>query len=728
MDQLCGYIERITFQNSETGFTVAQLKAPNRHELICIVGIMPALQPGETITASGAWKSHLLHGKQFQVNDYKITVPSDIEGIKKYLGSGLISGIGPAYAKRIVDTFGTETLNIMEATPERLEEVQGIGPKRIEQIKACWNAQRSIRDVMVFLQTYGVSPAFAQKIFKTYGDKSIAIVKENPYQLARDIFGIGFKTADTIARKIGISSDDPGRLDAGIEFVLRQFAEEGHVCYPYDELIIAAGEILEASTDLISPRLAELKQQNYIEIADLLYEGNMRSFVWLKMYFHSEMGIGKDIRRLLRHSSYLRNIDIPKALEWVQVKLEITLAAYQKKAVAMALEEKAVIITGGPGTGKSTITKAILAIMEKLTGKILLAAPTGRAAKRMTEITGRKASTIHSLLEYDFKSGFKRKMGNPLDCDLLIVDETSMIDTSLMFALLRAVPEHSKLILVGDINQLPSVGPGNVLKDLINSRCLPVTMLNEIFRQAAGSRIITNAHRINNGVFPEVDNSPGSDFFFIDAQEPQDVLNNIISLVSQRLPKKYGFHPIHDIQVLTPMKKALVGSENLNTVLQEALNNKKETLVQGGRKYGVGDKVIQLRNDYNREVFNGDIGIITQIDSGEQQLTVNVDGREILYEYADLDELALAYAISIHKYQGSECPCVVIPVHTTHFKLLMRNLLYTGVTRGRKLVVLVGTKKALAIAVKNDEAKRRHTGLMQAMLEQNTQQLPLARK
>jgi len=718
MEDISGYIERLTFYNSESGYTVAQLKQTDRDELTCLVGCMPGIQPGETVRCFGQWKNHLIHGSQFQVERFQVEAPADLLGIRKYLGSGLIRGIGRKYAERIVERFGIDTLSIIEHSPEKLLDIQGLGSKRVEKIKTCWQDQRAIRDVMVFLQTYGVSPAFAQKIFKSYGDKSIMKVKENPYALARDVFGIGFRTADAIAQKMGIARDSDQRLDAGIEHVLSQLSNQGHVCYPKDEFLMEAQQVLETEATAMEERLMILQQEGRVELKELIEAGKRRDFVWLKLLFMAEMGIARELRRLKRGASSLRAIDADKALAWVQKQLNIQLAPHQQQAVARASNGKLSIITGGPGTGKSTITNAILTITRKLTEKILLAAPTGRAAKRMSEITQCQASTIHSLLEFDFKrKGFKRNRDNPLDCDLIIIDEASMIDTYLMFSLLKALPDHARVIFVGDIHQLPSVGPGTVLKDMIGSLSLPVTTLTEIFRQAAGSHIITNAHRINHGIFPQLYNGPNSDFFFMECQENQEVLNAIVKLVSQRLPSRYGFHPTEEIQVLAPMKKGMIGTEHLNQTLQQILNPKETALFRAGHKFQLGDKVMQIRNDYKREVFNGDIGYIHDINPEEQEVLVRFDERNVLYDYSDLDELVLAYAISIHKFQGSECPCVVIPVHTSHFMLLHRNLLYTGITRGKKLVVLVGTKRAIAIAVKKDQVQKRHTSLRQLLME-----------
>lgn len=725
MEQLLGYIERITFQSTETGYTVAQLKARSFSELICIVGKMPAVHPGVTVRCKGCWKRHLVHGKQFEVEEYNIEAPADLLGIKKYLGSGLIKGIGSKFAEKIVEKFGLETLDVIEKNPERLAEIPGVGPKRIEKIAECWNEQKGVRDVMIFLQSYGVSPAFAQKIYKTYREKSIEAVKTNPYRLSRDIFGVGFKTSDNLAFKLGIEKNAPERIDAGVEHVMTTLAEEGHVCFPTKEFLPIAQEMLEISADLIHERLSLLDREGRLVIANQVHGGQLQQFLWMKQLHLAETGLAAEIKRLQSAPCPIRKIDVTKAVEWVQEKLTIELAENQKKALEKALSSKVHIITGGPGTGKSTITKAILSITEKLTSKIILCAPTGRAAKRMSEITGYPASTIHSLLEYNFKgSGFKRNKQNPLDCQLIIVDESSMIDTWLMHNLLKAVPSEARLLLIGDINQLPSVGPGNVLRDIIHSKSVATTTLNEIFRQAEGSAIIRGAHQINKGVFPDCSNLPESDFFFIDVEEPEAVLKNIVGLVCQRIPKKYGFEPLKDIQVLAPMKKGVIGTENLNAVLQEHLVSRKESpLMRGGSSFFVGDKVMQIKNNYNKEVYNGDIGFITEIDVTEQQIVVTIDKRDVIYEYHELDELILAYAVSIHKYQGSECPCIIIPVHTTHFKLLHRNLLYTGVTRGKKLVIMVGTKKALSIAVHNDEVKNRYTGLYGMMLENGTEGL-----
>ncbi len=709
MEEICGYIERITFHNVENGFSVLQLKESKKTQLTCVVGTLPGAQPGETVRCWGQWKKHLVHGLQFDLKKYQVEAPADLIGIQKYLGSGLVKGIGPVYASRIVEKFGCDTLKVIDEKPEQLSEVPGLGKKRIQLIIGCWSEQKSIRNVMIFLQANGVSPAYAQKIYKTYGDDSIKKVRENPYHLARDIFGIGFKSADRIAKNMGIAHNSPQRIDSGIEFVLFELSSEGHVCFPLEEFKQEAAKTLEVEIAEVEPRLPLLANEKRVVLAEL--DG---TYIWVQRLFLSEVGIAHEIKRLIGAQCFLRKVDMSRALLWVEEKLKMQLAPNQKKAVTMALTEKVQIITGGPGTGKSTITNAILRITEKLTSRIILAAPTGRAAKRMSEITGKKASTIHSLLEFDFKKGaFKRNRENPIDCDLIIVDEASMIDTVLMYCLLRAIPDHARVVFVGDINQLPSVGPGNVLKDLIASRTLPVTLLNEIFRQAAGSKIITNAHRINEGIFPDIRNTGSHDFFYMEEEDPEKLLATIVSLVTKRLPGRFKFHPYDDIQVLAPMKRGVIGTENINTVLQKTLNKNNPPCFVGGRHFALGDKVMQLRNNYNKEVYNGDVGRIVKINHADQQLILKYDERLVPYDFSELDEVVLAYAVSIHKYQGSECPCVVIPVHTSHFMMLHRNLLYTGVTRGKQMVVIVGTKKALAIAVKNDEVKNRHSGLKQ---------------
>jgi exodeoxyribonuclease V alpha subunit len=707
-ESLAGYIDAIVFAQPENGYTVARLREPRKKELTVIVGYLPSLQPGETVVCKGVWKVHPTHGRQFEVSDYTVEMPNDVVGIQKYLESGLVKGIGPVFAKKIVEKFGANTLTVIDQTPRKLLDIPGLGIKKLECLIECWRAQSTIREVMIFLRAHGASPAYAQRIYKAYGEKSIEKVKENPYKLSKEIFGIGFKIADQIALKMGFALHSEKRISAGIEFVLWELSNDGHTCYPKKELITAAKVALEVEEELIEKEMESLVAQDFLFKKD--------EMIWLKPFYAYEMGIARDLSSLISYPQIIRQIDAAKAADWAEEKMGIQFADQQKEAVTKALTDKVHIITGGPGTGKSTITNAILRVAEKLTNKILLAAPTGRAAKRMTQITRRKAFTIHSLLEMDFTNGgFKRGKENQLDCDFIIIDEASMIDTPLLFSLLRAIPKGARVLLVGDIDQLPSVGPGTVLRDVIQSGKIPVTKLTEIFRQAKGSKIITNAHKINQGEFPFLTTSPDSDFHFIEAETPEAIQHIILQLVGSEISQKWHFDRIEDIQVLSPMKKGISGTELLNETLQNLLNPSDRPLFRAGRKFHLHDKVMQIRNNYDKGISNGDIGRIESIDIEEQTLKVNFDGKSVDFIFAELDELVLAYATSIHKYQGSECPCIVIPIHTSHFKLLHRNLLYTAITRGKKQVYLVGTKKAVAIAVHNDQVQKRYTGLQDAL-------------
>ncbi len=716
MDTITGHIERITFQNADNGWTVARLQEPGKLDLTTVVGTLSSVQVGESLKCQGTWKNDTQYGFQFVVQTYEVTQPATIRGIQKYLASGMIKGIGDHFAEQIVLRYGEKTLDVIDQTPDLLMEIDGIGPKRYAKITAGWAEQKAIREVMSFLMQYEISPTYAQKVFKTYGEESIAVLQENPYRLARDIWGIGFKTADKTAQKLGIGKESEMRIDAGVEYVLNDLSNDGHTCYPVNLFLEKAQELLEVEANQVASRLAAIEQEERIVTAPLTIDGVLTACVWLKVFHVCEQGIGAELRRLQGGSSSLRSVKTKEALVWAEEKLNIQLAENQRIAVAKSLEEKVHIITGGPGTGKSTITKVILLVSHQLTQKIMLAAPTGRAAKRMSEITGLKASTIHSLLEFDFNiNGFKRNRENPLDCDLLIVDEASMIDTVLMFNLLKAVPTTARLVLVGDVDQLPSVGAGSVLQDLILSEKIPTTRLTEIFRQAAASKIITNAHRINAGEYPDLSNDKGGDFFFMEEEDPDKLTDLIVNLVDSRLPKAYGFDSFDDIQVLAPMNRGTIGNRNLNDILQKKLNPSYDPLVKMGRSFHEDDKVMQIKNNYDKDVYNGDVGRIKKIDKVEQEVVVLFDGREVFYDFTELDELTLAYAVSIHKYQGSECPCVVMPLVMGHYMMLYRNLIYTGITRGKKLVVLVGSKKAVAMAVKNDKAVKRFTGLGEVM-------------
>jgi exodeoxyribonuclease V alpha subunit len=720
LTQLSGQIEKITYTNEENGFTIALVKVEAQKDPVTVVGNLMAPTPGEILEMQGHWANHPKFGKQFKVVQFKTKVPATINGIQKYLGSGLIKGLGPVMAGRIVDQFGQKTLDIIENEIERLAEVRGIAEKSIAKIAKAWEAQKEIRDVMIFLQSHGVSSAYATKIFKRYGDRSIAVVQQNPYRLATDIYGIGFLKADSIAKELGFEDDCRPRVEAGVLYKLQQLAEEGHVYFPYESLVEQCREILGVAPEPVSRAITSLAADRQVIIEDINdgsdeFRINNKA-VYLAQFHQCETGISNRLKALLSAPKSIRKIDSARAIEWVRQRLSFQPAENQQKAIRCALENKVMVLTGGPGTGKTTIVKAILKILSKLQINMSLAAPTGRAAKRMSEMTGHEAKTIHRLLEYSIhKREFLRNDRNPLDCDLLIVDEASMIDTVLMYHLLKAVPATATCIFVGDVNQLPSVGAGNVLKDMIGSGAIPVIELNEIFRQAKASRIIVNAHKINEGELPALSPSeisdPNNDFYFIQQDDPDKVLEIILELASRRIPRRFGFDPLDDIQVLTPMHKGVVGATNLNHRLQEVLNPANSAVMFGDRTFRINDKVMQTRNNYDKEVFNGDIGRIAAIDSGQRRLTTIFDSREVVYDFSELDELVLAYAVSVHKSQGSEYPVVIFPILTQHYILLQRNLIYTAVTRGRKLVVMVGSSRALAIGVNNSQTQQRFTRL-----------------
>lgn len=711
-ETISGNVEKIVFSNEDNGFTVAKLSSRDK-DGITIVGSFPSLRAGEIITCKGKWSHHSSHGRQFDVSSFELELPKDLIGIRRYLESGSIRGLGPVNAKRIVDAFGMETLMILDSDPMRLTEIEGIGKKKVESIMLYWEEQKAIREVMIFLRGHGVGPALAKKIHRKYGDATIQTLKENPYTVARDVFGIGFKTADRIASELGVALDSPVRIQAGVEYLLREISEDGHSCYPERDLIAVTMKSLSVDMGVVQAAILALEKEERIIRQELSTEEEPILYVWLRSLYVAEMGIAKQLMRLSTSPCAIRTVKSDKALDWVQEKHHIHLAKEQITALTKSLEEKVHIITGGPGTGKSTVTKTILSIHQKLSDHILLCAPTGKAAKRLSDITRRKAFTIHALLENDFSTGlFKRNIDNPLKCDLIIIDEASMIDTYLMHSLLRAIPDEARVIFIGDIDQLPSIGPGNVLRDMIESGRVALTRLFQIFRQAKGSLITVNAHNINKGIFPEANPSKEkSDFIFKQIETPEEILSEIVKLVTSKISPSYDFDPLRDVQILSPMRRGVIGIENLNVVLQKTLNPSGATIECFGRKFRVRDKVMQIRNNYDKNVFNGDVGFIEEIDEDDMMVTIAFDGRSVEYDFTDLDELVLAYAVSIHKYQGSECPCIIMPVHTSHYKLLQRNLLYTGITRGKELVILLGTRKAILLAIQNNEVKKRHTGL-----------------
>lgn len=702
-------IEHITYQNQENGWSVMKVKVKGYDNLVTLTGSLLDVPVGSVLLVDGDWRVDPKYGQQFVAQSLTEVMPATLYGIEKYLGSGLVKGIGPAYAKAIVSRFGLETIDVIENDIERLLEVPRLGRKRMEKIRESWEKQKDIKEVMVFLQGHGVSTAFAVKIYRKYEKDSIAKVKENPYQLADDIWGIGFKTADSIASKMGYEKNDPRRCRSGILYTLNELAEEGHVYADPEQLVEAAIKLLEADEIPVRQALASM-----MEAKDVIADNGV---IYLPPFYHAENGSAKRLQSLLSDTS-LFNSDVaaePEA-EYGSKARGIVYDEVQQAAIQKALDSKVMVLTGGPGTGKTTTTQGIVAAFKARHMGILLAAPTGRAAKRMTEATGMEAKTIHRLLEYNPMDGYKRNEENPLEGDALIVDECSMIDILLFYNLMKAIPSNMRLILVGDIDQLPSVGAGNVLREIIDSQQIPVVRLTRIFRQAQSSRIVMNAHAINAGQFPNIKNGLDTDFFFINQEDVDEMVKLIIGLVRDRLPKKYGYPP-KEIQVLTPMQRGTVGAGNLNIELQNALNPTGPSLARGGYTFRQGDKVMQIRNNYDKNVFNGDIGHITAVDTNERTLTVTFDNRLVEYDITELDEIVLAYAITIHKSQGSEFPVVVMPVTMKHFVMLQRNLIYTGITRAKKICVLVGTTKALAYAVRNQTVSKRNTRLKERLNE-----------
>ena len=734
-------VERITYQSPETGYSVLKCAVKNYNDLVTVVGNLVDANVGSVLLIDGNWKVDAKYGRQFLAESWEETMPATVFGIEKYLGSGLIKGVGPKFAKKIVQQFGTDTLEIIETDVQRLLEVPGIGKKRVDKIAKSWERQKEIKNVMLFLQDHGVSTAFAAKIYRQYGNESIPKVKENPFRLADDIWGIGFKTADSIAMKLGIGKEAFIRLRSGIMYTLSELADEGHVYAERDQLIKKASALLEAEdTSIIMTMDQMLKDEELIRekimvpqfapdevIPEDAAKEIEKECIYLPPFYFAEVGVANKLKKLSAEPAADRlwvslmkarqdtgNPKLSVDVEKIQNTVNMEYDEVQVEAIRRAATAKVLVLTGGPGTGKTTTTQGIIAAYRAFGLHILLAAPTGRAAKRMTEATGLEAKTIHRLLEFKPPEGYEKNEETPLEGDVLIVDECSMIDIVLMNALMKAIPPHMRLILVGDIDQLPSVGAGNVLRDVIDSEVFPVVRLTRIFRQAQTSRIIMNAHKINAGQMPDTSNGKNTDFFFMTQEDPEEVAKKIVELVHKKLPGYYRTSA-SQIQVLTPMQRGVVGATNLNMALQEALNPQGEGLRRSGFVYRPNDKVMQIKNNYDKEVFNGDIGIIESVDMQDRTLLVNFDGRSIEYDATELDELVHAYATTIHKAQGSEYPIVVMPVLMNHYMMLQRNLIYTGITRAKKILVMVGTKKALSYAVRNMTVTKRNTLLKERL-------------
>ncbi|WP_407473249.1 ATP-dependent RecD-like DNA helicase [Chlamydia pneumoniae] len=725
MEKICGYLEQILVENKDSGDITAYIKIPNKTTPILIKGKLPQpLELGSPIQIYGVWSHSPSNTKYFQIHSYDSPLLYEYRGVFHYLTSKLIKGIGPKIAEKIIEKFQEKTCYVLDITPERLSEVSGISETRCVSICKQLCEQKILRKTLLCLQEYNIPIHYGVRIFKKYQEKSIEKICEDPFLLAREMEGIGFKTADFIAMKLGVPRNSESRLCAGIQHSLEELQEEGHTCYPIELLIDVVAKLLNQDVfdtpitlEEIDTQILNMQKRKLLHIQDI--SGTLH--VWTRYLHLAEKTIVSDLKRILFSSRRIRSIDGEKAIAWVEENLSIDLAEQQREAIKACFSEKLLIITGGPGTGKSTITQAILKIFEQVTHKIILAAPTGKAAKRMTEITQKHSVTIHALLQYDFKTkSFRKNHDNPIDCDLIIVDESGMMDTHLLHHFLKALPDYTTLVFIGDIHQLPSVGPGNILKDLITSNKMTVIRLNKIFRQVHDSGIVTNAHRVNEGELPILYSETGRrDFLFFQKDDQEEALNHIIHLVTKFVPQKYHIYP-QDIQVLAPMKKGTLGIYNLNKALKHALNPKKANLHGRFQSYAVGDKVMQIRNNYNKEVFNGDIGYVSTINFEDKAVVVRMEGKHVGYSFSELDDLVLAYATSVHKYQGSESPCIIIPIHTSHFMMLYRNLLYTAITRGKKLVILVGTKKAIAIATRNNRVQHRCTGLAEVLKELDT--------
>ena len=713
-ETLSGIVERVTFHNEENGFCVLRVKAKGMRELATVVGHAPSVSAGEFLDASGEWIVDREHGRQFKCEQLRVAAPSTPEGIEKYLSSGVIKGVGPHFAAKLVATFGEKVFDIIEQEPKRLRDVPGIGPTRLERITAGWSDQREIRKIMVFLTSHGVGTARAVRIYKTYGARAIDKVRANPYTLAHDIHGIGFQTADQIAKTLGVDPKSEIRAQAGLAWVLQDLSTQGHCAFPVPPLLQAAVKLLDIPDDILRKALALEMTQGRL-VADTI--GGVE-VIYLAGLHRAETALAEGLKALRDGPHPLPAIDVEAEIARVEKDVKLTLAPGQKDALRTAVKSKVLVITGGPGVGKTTLVNSLLRILHEARLRVLLCAPTGRAARRLSETTGAEARTIHRLLEVEPHTGqFKRTRDNPLEADVVVLDEASMVDVVLMNQLVRAIPARAALVMVGDVDQLPSVGPGIVLRDVIDSKAVPVVRLTEIFRQAAASRIIVNAHRINAGIPPELRASTSlEDFYVVEAEEPAAIVDRILKMVTERIPERFKLDPVRDVQVLTPMNRGELGARALNETLQKALNPPgPPEVVKFGHAYRQGDKVMQIVNDYDKEVFNGDLGFVTRVDETEREMEISYDGRAVVYDFGELDEVVPAYACSIHKSQGSEYPAVIIPLHTQHYRMLNKPVLYTGVTRGKKLVVLVGSRKALNIAVRRAEEAQRISGLRERL-------------